>query len=109
MMNSYSVRDPRTKPQNLRSDLEGGNNAVLTNNGKPSGLILPVPEDALDDLIRAARQAQAMIAFNNMRQTAAENGYMTDDEIHGSLPRARTGLRYRHYQLPENRCRLRPG
>ena len=83
------MRDPRTKPQNLRSDLEGGNNAVLTNNGKPSGLILPVPEDALDDLTRAARQAQAMIAFDNMRQTAAENGYMTDDEINAIVDEAR--------------------
>ena len=89
MMNFYSVRDLRTKSQNLWSDLEGGNNAVLTNNGKPSGLILPVPEGALDDLIRAVRQAQAMIAFNNMRQTAAENGYMTDDEISAIVDEAR--------------------
>ena len=90
MMNFYSVRDLRTKSQNLWSDLEGGNNAVLTNNGKPSGLILPVPEGALDDLIRAVRKAQAMIAFNNMRQTAAENGYMTDDEINALVDEARS-------------------
>ena len=89
MMNFYSVRDLRTKSQNLWSDLESGNNAVLTNNGKPSGLILPVPEGALDDLIRAVRQAQAMIAFNSMRRTAAENGYMTDDEINAIVDEAR--------------------
>jgi antitoxin (DNA-binding transcriptional repressor) of toxin-antitoxin stability system len=89
MINFYSVRDLRTKSQNLWSDLESGNNAVLTNNGKPSGLILPVPEGALDDLIRAVRQAQAMIAFNNMRRTAAENGYMTDDEINAIVDEAR--------------------
>ena len=89
MMNFYSVRDLRTKSQNLWSDLESGNNAVLTNNGKPSGLILPVPEGALDDLIRAVRQAQAMIAFNNMRRTATENGYMTDDEINAIVDEAR--------------------
>ena len=90
MMNFYSVRDLRTKSQNLWSDLEGGNNAVLTNNGKPSGLILPVPEGSLDELIRAVRQAQAMIAFNNMRKTAAENGYMTDDEIDAIVDEARS-------------------
>ena len=89
MMNFYSVRDLRSKSQNLWSDLEGGNNAVLTNNGKPSGLILPIPEGALDDLIRAVRQAQAMIAFNNIRQTAAQNGYMTDDEINAIVEEAR--------------------
>lgn len=89
MINFYSVRDLRTKSQNLWSDLESGNNAVLTNNGKPSGLILPVPEGALDDLIRAVRQAQAMIAFNKMRRTAAENGYMTDDEINAIVDEAR--------------------
>ena len=90
MMNFYSVRDLRTKAQNLWSDLEGGNNAVLTNNGKPSGLILPVPEGTLDELIRAVRQAQAMIAFNNMRKTAAENCYMTDDEIDAIVDEARS-------------------
>ena len=89
MMNFYSVRDLRTKSQNLWSDLEGGNNAVLTNNGKPSGLILPIPDGSLDELIRAVRQAQAMIAFNSMRQTAAENGYMTDDEINAIVEEAR--------------------
>ena len=89
MMNFYSVRDLRTKSQNLWSDLEGGNNAVLTNNGKPSGLILPIPDGSLDELIRVVRQAQAMIAFNSMRQTAAENGYMTDDEINAIVEEAR--------------------
>ena len=89
MMNFYSVRDLRTKSQNLWSDLESGNNAVLTNNGKPSGLVLPIPEGSLDDLIRAVHQVKAMIAFNNMRQTAAENGYMTDDEINAIVDEAR--------------------
>ena len=34
-----------------------------------------------EELLRAIRKAKAMIAVNNMRMIAAQNGYMTDEEI----------------------------
>lgn len=39
-MNFYSVRDLRTDSKSMWADLNSGDEVVLTNNGKPSALII---------------------------------------------------------------------
>ena len=88
-MNFYSVRDLRTQTKQLWSELDAGNEVVLTNNGRPSALMVHIPEGAFEETVRAVRQAKAMIAFNSIRQRAAENGYMTDEEVESLVDEAR--------------------
>ena len=88
-MNFYSVRDLRTHSKTMWSDLSAGKEVVLTNNGKPSALIIQIPEGNFDETLLAVRQAKAMMALNSMRTVAANNGYMTDEEIEAEIAAAR--------------------
>ncbi len=90
-MNFYSVRDLRTDSKSMWADLNSGDEVVLTNNGKPSALIIDIPEGGFDEIVQAVRQAKAMIALNSMRRKAAHEGFMTDDDIESIIAEARNG------------------
>ena len=90
-MNFYSVRDLRTDSNRMWQDLNRGEEVVLTNNGKPSALIIDIPEGSFDEIVHAVRQAKAMIALNNMRRKAAKTGFMSDNEIESLIDEARNG------------------
>jgi len=90
-MNFYSVRDLRTDSKNMWTDLNRGDEVVLTVNGKPSALVIDIPEGSFDEVVQAVRQAKAMIALNNMRRKAAKAGFMSDDEIESVITAARSG------------------
>lgn len=88
-MNFYSMRDLRTQSKALWSDLGKGDEVILTNNGKPSALVIDIPSGHFDETVQAVRQAKAMIAFGNMRKRAQESGFKTDDEIDAIINEAR--------------------
>ena len=90
-MNFYSMRDLRTDSKKMWDDLQDGKEVVLTNNGKPSALIINIPEGMFDETVRAVRQAKAMIALNSMRRRAAREGFMTDEDIESLINEARNG------------------
>ncbi len=90
-MNFYSVRDLRTDSKSMWKDLTSGDEVVLTNNGKPSALIIDIPEGSFDEIVQAVRQAKAMIALNNMRKKAAKAGFMSDENIESLIDEARNG------------------
>ena len=92
-MNFYSVRDLRTDTKNIFDKIKQRGEAVITNNGKPTALILAVTDDDFDITMRAVRQAKAMIAFNEMRRTAADHGFMTSDEIDAEIQSTRAARR----------------
>ena len=80
-MTFYSVRDLRTESKKMWSELKEGKEIILTNNGKPSALMIDIHEDSFDETVRAVRQAKAMIALNNARKRAEQAGFMTEEEI----------------------------
>ncbi len=90
-MNFYSVRDLRTESKSVWENLASGGEVVITNNGKPSALMIDIPEGSFDDIVQAVRQARAMIAFNNMRRKAAARGFMSENEIEAEIAAARNG------------------
>jgi len=73
------------------ADLSSGDEVVLTNNGKPSALIIDIPEGGFDEIVQAVRQAKAMIALNSMRMKTAKEGYMSDEKIEAVIAEARNG------------------
>ena len=89
-MNFYSMRDLRTASKNMWSDLGRGDEVVLTNNGRPSALVIHVPEGEFDEVLQSVRQAKAMIALNSMRRKAAKAGFKSDDEIESLIDEARS-------------------
>ena len=90
-MNFYSVRDLRTDSKSMWADLKRGDEVVLTNNGKPSALMIDIPEGSFDEIVQAVRPAKAMIALNSMRRRAAREGFMSDEDIEALIDEARNG------------------
>ncbi|MBQ1466364.1 MAG: type II toxin-antitoxin system Phd/YefM family antitoxin [Eubacteriaceae bacterium] len=90
-MNFYSVRDLRTDSKRMWADLNRGDEVVLTNNGRPSALMIDIPEGSFDEIVQAVRQAKAMIALNSMRRRAAREGFMSDEDIEAFIDEARNG------------------
>lgn len=90
-MNFYSVRDLRTDSKRMWADLNDGDDVVLTNNGKPSALVVDIPEGGFDEIVKAVRQAKAMIAFNSIKKRAVNEGYMTEEEINSLIAEVRNG------------------
>ena len=88
-MNFYSVRDLRTESKLVWDNLSAGGEVVITNNGKPSALMIDIPDGSFDEIVQAVRQAKAMIAFNSMRRKAAASGFMTEEEIEAEISAAR--------------------
>jgi len=92
-MNFYSIKDLRVETKNICENIRQNGEAVITNNGKPALLIFDISDNDFEELLRAVRQAKAMIAFNSMRATAARNGYMTETEIEAEIASARAERR----------------
>ena len=92
-MNFYSIRDLRSETKNICEKVRQTGEVVITNNGKPSVLMLDISEDNFDEVVRAIRQAKAMIAFNSMKAIAAANGYMTNSEIEDEIKTVRSERR----------------
>ena len=90
-MNFYSVRDLRTTPKSLWETLVADGEVVITNNGKPTALLLNIADGSFEETLKAVRQAKAMIAFNAMRSKAAEKGFLSDEEIEAEIAAARKG------------------
>ena len=91
-MNFFTVRDLRSSPKNIWDSLSGDGQVVITNNGKPSALMLDISDGNLEVTLSAFKQAQAMIAVNNMRKNAAAAGYMSDEEINAEIVAARAEI-----------------
>lgn len=90
-MNFYSVRDLRTDSKRMWADLSSGDEVVITNNGKPSALVIDIPEGSFDETVQAVRQAKAMIALNSARRRAAKAGFMSEEEIEATIAAAKNG------------------
>jgi phage-related protein len=84
-MRFYTARDLRTIPKNIWDSLRASGEVVITNNGKPTALMLNISDDNFEEVSKAVRQAKAMIALNSMRAKAEAVGFMTDDEIEAEI------------------------
>ncbi len=90
-MNFYTVRDLRTTSKDIWENLSSNKEAVITNNGRPTALLLDIADGSFEETIKAVRQARAMMALNSMRTKAAQKGFMSDAEIEKEIAAARNG------------------
>ena len=52
-MNFYSIRDLHSETKNICEKVRQNGEVVITNNGKPSVLMLDISEDNFDEVVRA--------------------------------------------------------
>ena len=90
-MNFYTVRDLRTTPKSIWDNLAADGEVVITNNGKPTAIMIDISDGSFEETLRAVRQAKAMIAFNSMRTKAASKGFMSEKDIEAEIEAARQG------------------
>jgi len=90
-MNFFTVRDLRTSPKNVWDTLSAEKEVIITNNGKPSALMIPINEKDFESVLFTVRQANAMRAVNNMQMAAVKNGLseMSLDDINAEIEAAR--------------------
>ena len=83
-MRFTSVRDLRNRPGSVLRDVMV-EEIVLTSNGKPVALVVPVDGDTLEEELRIYRQVRAQVAIERMQQAAKAAGLdsMTLDKIDG--------------------------
>ena len=80
-MNFYSIKDFRADTKEVCEDVRKFGEAIITNNGKPTLLLLDIAEQDVEETLDSIRQARTMKAVNRMREHAARNGYMDSKEI----------------------------
>jgi hypothetical protein len=90
-MNFYTARDLRTIPKSIWTSLSENGELVITNNGKPTALMLDISENSFEEVIKSVRQAKAMRALNSMRSKAAARGFMSAKEIDAEIKLYRKG------------------
>ncbi|PKM82190.1 MAG: prevent-host-death protein [Firmicutes bacterium HGW-Firmicutes-14] len=90
-MNFYTVRDLRTHPRKVWEKLSEVHEVIITNNGKPSALMIEIDDENLEDILASVRQSMTMRAVNKLRLSSLRNGKadMTMDEINAEISRVR--------------------
>ena len=90
-MNFFTVRDLRTTPKTVWDKLSLEKEIIITNNGKPSALMIPITDENFDDILATVRQVNAQRAVNRMQRSAVKAGAdkMTLEEINAEIAAAR--------------------
>ena len=84
-MNFYSVRDLRTKSSDIWENLALAGEAIITNNGKPTALLVNLREDNFEEVLDDLQQLKALRMFKGMRKQAAKRGFLSDEEINAEI------------------------
>ena len=86
-MNFYSVRDLRTQPRQIWDKLAEVHELIITNNGKPSALMIEIDDENLEDVLLSVRHSMAMRATNRMRIQSGKNANqnLSMDEIESEI------------------------
>lgn len=90
-MNFYSVRDLRSQPRQVWDKLSEVHELIITNNGKPSALMIEIDDENMEDVLASVRQSMAMRATNKLRLSSMTNGNarMTEEEIEKEIAETR--------------------
>lgn len=94
-MNFYTVRDLRTQPRQIWEKLSEVHELIITNNGKPSALMIEIDDENMEDVLASFRQSMAMRATNKLRLASMMNGNakMTEAEIEDEIAEVRKECR----------------
>jgi PHD/YefM family antitoxin component YafN of YafNO toxin-antitoxin module len=71
-MKTLTIRDFRTRPRQAQKTLAEEREALLTSNGRPVALMLPVDVESLDEALEVLRRARALQALREIRREARQ-------------------------------------
>lgn len=73
-MKTVTIRDLRTRPRQIRDALKSEREAVLTANGRPVAVMIPVDAGSIDRTLETLRRARALEALRAIRADAQRRG-----------------------------------
>jgi PHD/YefM family antitoxin component YafN of YafNO toxin-antitoxin module len=73
-MKTVTIRDFRTRPKQVREALKHEREAVLTANGRPVAVMIPVDAATVDETLETLRRARALEALRAIRQESRKRG-----------------------------------
>ena len=91
-MEFLSVREFRASSRTIWKKLSHDGKMVITNNGKPTALLLDISSEDLEETLLALRQVKSMQLFNLMRAEAEKLGFLSEEEIEEEVQAARTEI-----------------
>ncbi|MCL2317276.1 MAG: hypothetical protein FWC46_09370 [Actinomycetia bacterium] len=94
-MRFMSVREFRQSTTTVWQALDEGDEIVLTNNGQPRALVVPVTGETLDEMVDGFVSARLGIAIRQMQEAsvAAGTDTMTMEEIDAIIADVRREMR----------------
>ena len=92
-MKFVTVRDFRNSSRDIWEKVSNNEDVIVTNNGKPTAILVNISEDNLEEVLAGIRQAGAMRAFNRLQEQASSNKHMDDTEINSVIKAYRTEKR----------------
>ena len=90
-MNFFTVTDLRTASKRVWEGLSAQGHVVITNNGKPTALMIDIADNNPEEVLAAVRQAQAMRAMNRLQADSLRRGLdgLTEEDIETEISAAR--------------------
>ena len=94
-MKTVAIRDFRTRPRQVRETLAGEREALLTSNGRPLALLLPVDAATVDQVLETLRHARALEAVRAIRRERAGARQLSMKDVDALVARTRRARRSR--------------
>jgi len=90
-MKTVTIRDFRTRPKQVRDALKKEREAVLTANGRPVALMIPVDAGTVDQTLETLRRARGLEALRAIRRESRERGLdrLSNAEIDAMIEKTR--------------------
>lgn len=73
-MKTVTIRDFRTRPRQIRDALKSEREAVLTANGRPIAIMIPVDAGSIENTLETLRRARALEALRAIRANSQRRG-----------------------------------
>ena len=89
-MDFVSVREFRASSRSIWQKLSLDGKIVITNNGKPTALLLDISNEDLEETLLTLQQVKGMRLFNRMRADAQQRGFLSEKDIEAEIQAARS-------------------
>ena len=73
-MKTITIRDLRTRPKQVRESLACEREALLTSNGRPVAVLIPVDASSVDETLETVRRARGLEALRSLRRESQRRG-----------------------------------
>jgi antitoxin (DNA-binding transcriptional repressor) of toxin-antitoxin stability system len=90
-MKTVTIRDLRTRPKQVRDALKREREAVLTANGQPVAVLIPVDAGSVEETLETLRRARGLEALRAIRRESRERGLdrLSTSHIEAIIAKAR--------------------